>query len=200
VSTECWNIDPIHPAPALIKAAAGILLGGGVVILPTETVYGIAASLDHAHKLFDAKSRDSRKPLPLMVTGAARARAAGALWSSRADTLAERFWPGPLTMVIPMANGGTEGFRAPDHAVTQAVLRACGGALRVTSANLSGGPDPKTAQEALAQLDGRAALALDSGPAEGGIPSTVIRLDDQRLEVLREGGIPMSELEAALKG
>ena len=111
-------------------------------MLPTDTVYGVAADPRvpaAVERLYAVKGRDARKPVPLLVTGVDEAERRGAIMGRRARRLAERYWPGPLTLVLPTGTG-TEGFRVPDHAVTLAVLRAAGGGLRVTSANRSGAP------------------------------------------------------------
>jgi L-threonylcarbamoyladenylate synthase len=161
------------------------------VVLPTDTVYGVAA--DPAvpgaeERLRMAKGRDAGKPIPLLAAGVDDVLARTGAIDPLARRLAGAFWPGPLTMVLPVGEG-SEGFRVPDHALTLAVLRAAGGCLRVTSANRSGEPDARSADAAVAALGASVALVLDGGPVPGGIPSTVVRVSDGALTVLREGAL-----------
>jgi len=169
---------------------------GGLVIVPTETVYGLAAAADDAAaqaRLFAAKGRPRGKPVALLAAGPAELARFGAVLGPAARRLAARHWPGPLTLVLP-APAGWLGFRVPAHPVMQALLRRWGGVLAVTSANRSGGAPARTAPAALKALAPHVALALDAGPAAGGVPSTVVRADGARMEVLRAGAIPAEAL------
>lgn len=178
---------------ASLDAAAERLLGGGAVILPTETVYGIAchpafpAALDRIRAL---KRRPSAQPFQLLADGAETVWAAGAIRTPAAERLAA-CWPGALTLVLPMEQGGDEGFRVPDHALLRALIRRCGGLLRCTSVNVHGEPPARDAAEAAAALPG-ADLLLDGGPARMGVASTVARVGaDGTLTVLRQGGLTL---------
>lgn len=191
------RINALQPEPEFIREAAEALRAGGLVILPTETVYGVAAdprTPDGVERLYRAKSRDPRKPLPLLAAEPDDVRRAGAIWSPAADALARAFWPGALTLVLPVG-GGTEGFRVPDHAVARAVIRAAGVALRVTSANSSGEPPALTAEAAVTALGPHLDLVLDAGPSPGGVPSTVVSVCGP-VRVLREGAIPAARIRA----
>jgi L-threonylcarbamoyladenylate synthase len=183
-----------------VAEAARVLAGGGLVILPTDTVYGVAADPrvpDAVARLYEAKGRERGKPIPLLAASAAEvARRAGVL-NAVEKRLAERFWPGALTLVL-RAGGGTEGFRVPDCGVTRAILAAAGGVLRVTSANRSGEPPGLTAAEAARALAGRVELVIDGGCAPGGEPSTVVQVERGSIRVLREGALRRAELERAL--
>ena len=185
------------------------LCEGHLAVFPTDTVYGIAA-LAHDEKaverLFEAKGRDYRAALPVMVASLELVTTV-ALPLPGLDTLAQRFWPGPLTIVLPMApslpplvtgGGSTVGIRIPDHSFVLELLRSVGLPLAVTSANLSGQPPAMTALEALAQLDGRVDLIVDGGPAPGGVPSTVIDMTTTPPKVVRAGPISASALSEAL--
>ena len=166
-------------------AAVATLTAGGVAVIPTDTVYGLAAHPDFPDavaRLYAIKARDGRKPIALLAgdaTGAARFVGAGAA------SVGARHWPGALTIV---ANG--EGVRVPDHDWTRRLLAACGGALRGTRANLSGQRAASDAQAALAAVGLSADLVVDDGISRGGEASTVVRVAaDGSLEVLREGPV-----------
>ncbi|MEI8121365.1 MAG: L-threonylcarbamoyladenylate synthase [bacterium] len=174
-----------------ISEAALALRAGELVILPTETVYGLAAdpAVPGAEdRIFAAKERDRGKPIPLLASGLEAVERAGAVLSPGARRLARRYWPGPLTLVLS-CGGKTEGFRVPDHPIALAVLNRVGGLLRVTSANLSGEAAPRTMEAAVAALGSRVALALDAGPAPLGVESTVVDATGDSLAILRQGAL-----------
>ncbi len=198
---ETLSIDIANPQPEQLERARKTLAEGGLVILPTETVYGIAcdpAVPGAMEKLVAAKGRDGGKPIARLAASVEHVAAAATGWNDGLGTLAARYWPGPLTIVLETTTGWT-GYRVPDHAVALALAKACGRTLALTSANLSGKPDTKTAQEAIASVN--ADLALDSGPsAKEAIPSTVVKVDGTQIECLREGGLPFAEVALAFKG
>jgi L-threonylcarbamoyladenylate synthase len=191
-------------------AAIAALRDGGIVALPTDTVYGIAVALDTPggiEALFAAKRRPPDKGVMLLLADAGQAPAIGQ-WPPAAASLAEAFWPGALTVVVaqrpdvalPAAlTGGapTIGLRVPDHAVPRA-LAAAVGPLPTTSANLSGMVEARDATAILAQLGDVVALVLDGGVAHGGPASTVIDCTVEPPRVLRIGAIPVAAIEAAL--
>jgi L-threonylcarbamoyladenylate synthase len=189
------TIDPQHPAPDAIARAAQLLSDGGLLILPTETVYGIACDPQQPQalqRLQAAKGRDANKPIARLVATPQQAKPLALNWNNGIQALCQAHWPGPLTLVLETADGWT-GFRVPDHPIPIAVATAFGSALALTSANLSGQPDPRTAQETEALS---ADLTLDSGPtAEQAIPSTVIKIDHQTIQLLRQGALPFPNLE-----
>jgi len=199
---ETLSIDIANPQPERLERARQTLLEGGLVIVPTETVYGIACDPmvpGAMEKLVAAKGRDGGKPIARLAAGAEQVAATAVDWNKGLQALANRYWPGPLTIVLETAEGWT-GYRIPDHAVALALAALYGRTLALTSANLSGEPDTKTAQEAVASVGG-ADLVLDSGPAaEKAIPSTVVKVDGEQIECLREGSLPFSEIEAAFMG
>lgn len=184
-------------APGAVEEAAAALARGELVAFPTDTVYGLAAGHDHVDRLFVAKDRPKEKRIPVLLSDAANLEAS-ALVTPAARLLAQRFWPGPLTLVLVRPRRGTQAFRVPDHAVARRLIAASGGGLPVTSANRSGQPDGKDAHEVLAQLDGRIALVLDGGPVTGGVPSTVVDCTTNELRILREGAITAAQIERAL--
>jgi len=173
------------------EQAAEILLKGGVAVIPTDTVYGLAAHPDFpeaVERLYTIKGREAKKPIALLASDLDAIERFGYPVTGRARALAEAHWPGALTLVI-----GKEGFRIPDHAKTRRLLAACGGVLRVTSANLSGRRPATDAPQALADVGLSADFVIDDGVSPGGVPSTVVRvLDDGSVEVLREGAIRIS--------
>jgi L-threonylcarbamoyladenylate synthase len=193
---EVLRVDPLRPSSQAVAVAAGLLRRGELVVLPTDTVYGVAADPNVAQaveRIYRAKGRDPGKPLPLLVADIQDVARRGAVLGQRARALAQRYWPGPLTLVL-RAGDTFEGFRVPDHPVTLAVLRAAGGVLRVTSANRSGEPAAQDAEAAAAALAGHVRLVLDAGPAPLGRESTVVREEGGELTVLREGAIPAAEI------
>ncbi len=177
---------------ALVEAAAVLKAGGGVVI-PTDTVYGLAAHPDcpdAVERLYTIKGREAKKPIALLAADVESAVGfLGGKMPSVAVRLADRFWPGALTLVLP--KGETfEGLRVPDHSWTRRLLSARGGVLRVTSANLSGRRPATDAPAALADVGLSADLVIDDGLSPGGIASTVAKVDfDGHASVLRQGGV-----------
>ena len=180
-----------------LDEAARVLTGGGVAVIPTDTVYGLAAHPDFpaaVDRLYSIKARDGRKPIALLASDAqAAAKFLGRELPARAAELAARFWPGALTLVLPVADGSRfEGIRVPDHAWTRALIARCGGALRVTSANMSGHRPATDAHGALAEVGLSADLVVDGGVSPGGVASTVAKvMDDGSVEVLRHGAIAL---------
>ncbi|MCF7863544.1 MAG: Sua5/YciO/YrdC/YwlC family protein, partial [Kiritimatiellales bacterium] len=179
-----------------LERAKAILVGGGLVIVPTETVYGIAcdpAVPGAMEKLAAAKGRDGNKPIARLAADAGQVRQVAKNWNPGLQALAAHYWPGPLTIVLETSHGWT-GYRVPNHAVPLQLAALCGRTLALTSANLSGEPDTKTASEAAASI--AADLVLDSGPsATQAIPSTVVKVDGRRIECIREGCLPFAEVE-----
>ncbi len=183
-----------------------------LVVLPTDTVYGVAANAYSASaidRLFAAKNRPTDRPIPLLLSDPDRLTKVCRDVPPAALLLAEAFWPGPLTIALPKAPDlpanltplATVGVRVPDHDLTRAVIRAMGGALAVTSANLSDGPNPMTAQEAYAQLGTAVTYTMDDGPAPGGMPSTVITFDEfGAFQIVRAGPISQADLSGVVPG
>ena len=173
-----------------LSVAAETLNSGGVAVIPTDTVYGLAAHPafpDAVARLYSIKGRDGRKKIALLAADAEAVGRFGHPLSGKAKELAERHWPGALTMVV-----GEEGFRVPDHLWTRRLLVACGGVLRVTSANISGGRPATDAPQALEDVGLSAEIVIDDGPSPGGVPSTVVRVrEDGEIEVLRIGAIAL---------
>lgn len=193
--TKIQPVNPRKPGRAAMMQAASVLQSGNLIILPTETVYGVAGLPGSEERLYAAKERDRGKPIPLMAADVDAVKRHGAQLSAKARRLAGRYWPGPLTLVV-LCGGKTEGFRVPDHAVALAVVKAVGGLLRVTSANLSGDPAAKTVEAALAALGDHVALALDAGPSPLGVESTVVDVTADEFRILRQGALPEEAIMA----
>jgi L-threonylcarbamoyladenylate synthase len=193
-----------------VAEAAEALRAGKLVALPTETVYGLAADAANGAavaRIFEAKRRPRFNPLICHVTDTAMAKRYGVL-DRRAEELAARFWPGPLTLVVPLAPGAdltplvTAGLpnvalRAP-RGIARQVIGAFAAALAAPSANTSGRLSPTRAEHVIEQLGGVVSLVLDAGPCEIGLESTVVSLVDDKPRLLRPGGVPAEAVEAVL--
>lgn len=195
--------------PDAIQRTFAVLARGGLAAFPTDTVYGLGAniaSIDSIERLFTVKGRDSSKAIAVLVGSPGQLNQVADQPGSMARRLAERFWPGPLTLVVSrrpelpdvLSPLPTIGVRMPDFPAALALLRLTG-PLATTSANLSGQPSPVSAQDVLAQLDGRIELVLDGGVTPGGLPSTVVDCTTTELRVLREGPISLEALRQALE-
>jgi L-threonylcarbamoyladenylate synthase len=204
------DTETLLPDAAGITRAAAILRAGGTVAIPTETVYGLAADARApaaVAAIYAAKGRPAFNPLIVHVPDAAAARRVAA-FPPLARRLAAAFWPGPLTLVLPLAADAglapavtaglpTVALRVPAHPVAQAVLRAFGGPLAAPSANPSGRVSPTTAAHVRDGLAGRIGAILDGGPCAVGVESTIIGVEGGRLRLLRPGGVPVEAVEAA---
>ena len=193
-----------------VSGAAELIAAGGLVAVPTETVYGLAGDgtdVQAVERIYEVKGRPEVKPLSLMVPGQEAMERYCEDVPPQAKLLAERFWPGPLTIIlksrplvpeIVRAGGETVGLRCPDHPDTLAMLRACGVPLAAPSANPSGAPSPKTAQDVLGYFDGQIEGVIDGGECGLGRESTIISLAQRPLRILRQGALPAEDIEDAL--
>ncbi|WGM31015.1 Threonylcarbamoyl-AMP synthase [Brevundimonas sp. NIBR11] len=198
-------------APGGVGEAVAALRAGDLLILPTETVYGLAADAGNAQavaKIFEAKGRPKFNPLISHVADAVAAERI-AVFDSAARKLAEAFWPGPLTIVAPcrdtvavsdLARAGLDSMavRVPGHARARAVLDAFGGPVVAPSANRSGRPSPTTFADAIEETGASASAALDGGPCAVGVESTVVSVLDGRVSLLRPGSVTREEIEALI--
>jgi L-threonylcarbamoyladenylate synthase len=184
------------PERALAETARA-LAAGEVVVLPTETVYGLAIRADAAEaeaRLRRSKGRGEDKPFQFLVADESDVERLGCVRNEAAQRLTARFWPGGLTLVLARRDGGTAGLRMPDHDWLRRLIRACGTPLLATSANLAGEPPATTAAEAMRIFGDEVALVADDGPARIGQASTVVRCISKTVEVLRPGAIPEEEI------
>ena len=195
------------PDNANNRSVAAILLReGGVIAFPTDTVYGLGAIVFKAgavSSLFVMKARPRDLPLPVLVASESQLREVAREIPEYGTELAKRFWPGPLTLVLPRhpmlpsaitGGGDTVAVRLPDHPAPQAIISACGAPITGTSANKHGGPEPRTAGDTQRQLGNRLSLVLDGGPSPIGVPSTVVDLTTSPPTLVREGPLSLELL------
>jgi L-threonylcarbamoyladenylate synthase len=190
--------------PNAYNYALDVLQNYGTVAFPTDTVYGLAAlafDTQAVERLYTVKKREQTQAIAILLSADDKLPLVAENPNRSAKRLAAAFWPGPLTLVLPrhpdvphnLSNRSTIGVRIPDHPVALELLRNTG-PLAVTSANLSGQENTCTAQEVLAQLEGRVHLILDGGRTPGGVPSTVVDATKEEIEILREGPIKQKDL------
>jgi L-threonylcarbamoyladenylate synthase len=187
--------------PEDVRRAAQLLRAGTVVAFPTETVYGLGVRADDAEALAELvrlKNRPEGKEFAHLVPDPFAARAWGR-FDAVAGALAEAFWPGPLTLVLPGCAGGEVGLRCPDCEVTRRMLALVRMAVAAPSANVNGAPPALSAEDVLEAFDGQIAAVLDGGPARIGKSSTVVRVRDGKLETLRSGAIGRAALRRVLR-
>jgi L-threonylcarbamoyladenylate synthase len=208
--TEVLTVNADDPEPDVIARAAEVLRRGGLVAFPTETVYGLGANALDAQavgRVFTAKGRPATNPLIVHVADAQQARQVVADWPESAERLAGRFWPGPLTLVLPKspavpdvvtAGGPTVAVRVPAHPVAQALLRTAGVPVAAPSANRSMRLSPTRAEHVLGDLNGVIELVLDGGPTPGGLESTVLSLAADPPQLLRPGLVPPAAIEEVI--
>ena len=209
---ECdvWTVDPLHPDPEIIARAAAILRQGRLVAFPTETVYGLGANaLDPlaVSRIFGAKGRPARNPVIVHVAKPEQAIPLASSWPKAAQQLAERFWPGPLTLVVPRsalipdlvtAGGPTVALRCPAHPVALALIEAAGMPIAAPSANRSSEISPTLASHVFRSIGDRIDVILDGGPTPSGIESTVLDLSTDIPRLLRPGPIAPDLLESII--
>ncbi len=209
-STRLILIDPDEPNFLALADATSVLRQGGLVAFATETVYGLGADATNRFavaRIFEAKGRPASNPLIVHVADEAGAIACVDRWPDEARNLASRFWPGPLTLVLPRsaiipdivtAGQDTVGVRVPMPTLARNLIRQVGRPIAAPSANRSNGISPTTAEHVAKDLDGKITMILDSGPTAVGIESTVLDLSGDRPRILRPGPISSAELAFAL--
>lgn len=210
-----WSASAAEPPATVIDAidtAVDVLRRGGLVAIPTETVYGLAAdALDEeaVAGIFRAKGRPSTNPVIVHVADVAMARSLAAAWPAAAEAIATRFWPGPVTIVVPRgpripdivtAGGPTVALRCPDHPLARRLIAAAGTPLAAPSANRSEAVSPTTAHHVLESLGNRIDLILNGGPCAKGIESTVVDCTSSPPRILRPGPLTRESLETAVGG
>ena len=204
------TVDPANPDSTVIARAADILRGGGVVAYPTDTLYGLAVDPTNdtaVDRLFAVKERDTGSAIALIAADLRQARTAGEFLDIDLR-LAETFWPGPLTIVVPAspaicalltAKDRTIGVRVPAHAVARSIAAALGLCITATSANRSGLPAATTPEQVRSTLADRIDCLVDGGSAPGGLPSTIVRAANGRIDVLRAGAIASERVLESLQ-
>lgn len=198
------------PDPELLQRAAAALRAGEIVAFPTDTFYGLAVDPTigaAVARLFEAKGRPADRAVPLIAADAAGiAQMFGAL-TADARRLADRFWPGPLSLVLTAppsfaavaAADGTVAVRVPAHDVARGLARAAGGTITATSANLSGAPPAIAAHSVVASLGAAVAVVLDGGDAPGGTPSTIVDARARPVRLVRAGAVPWERVLECLR-
>lgn len=204
------RIDASAPAADAVEEVARLVRRGGVVAIPTDTLYGLAADPGNASavdRIFALKGRQAGQALPLVAADRDQVVAYVGALGPLADRLAARFWPGPLTLVVaappqlaPGVTGGTAtvGIRVPAHAATRALCAACGHPLTATSANRSGEPATESPEVVAASLGDRLDALFDAGSTSGGAPSTLVDTTGAQPRLLRAGAISWEEIEQCL--
>lgn len=210
VETFIARIDPIDPDPLPMALAGQVILDGGLVAFPTETVYGLGANaLDAAAvgRIFEVKERPANDPVIVHIGELDQMGDVTSEWTQTAKQLAEKFWPGPLTLVVRRgatipdnvtAGQTTVAVRIPDHPVAQSLIRKAGVPIAAPSANRFSRPSPTNAMHVLADLQGRVDVVLNGGSTRVGVESTIVDLSREVPTVLRPGGISLEELQSVL--
>ena len=206
--SDAVNLLPAN-GPNAIEWTVERLLEGGLIVFPTDTVYGLAASLHHPDQLdriYRIKGRDEQKPLPILVASSEDALNWTSGLTEEQAMLLDQYWPGPLTVVVPAglnvprqarAADGTVGLRSPNHPLALEIIARCGGAIACTSAYRSGEPAAVTAEEAAETLGADVDVILDGGATPGGVSSTVVGFVGDELRLFREGPIALEHVQAA---
>lgn len=209
MKTIRFRIDNEKPDKGLIAQAAALLKNGQLVAFPTETVYGLGADAydpEAVKRVFEVKGRPPQSPLLVHVSNLQQVYGLTTEVSPLARLLMERFWPGPLALILPASarvpavvlGGKTSvGLRMPSHPVALALIEEAG-PIAAPSANLSGRPSPVSAEHVVDDLDGKIAAILDAGSTGFGLESTILDISREKPEVVRQGGLPIEELEAVL--
>ena len=213
MTAEILRIHPDEPEPQHIRRVVNSLNAGNVVALPTDTFYGLAVdpvNLRAVDRIYDIKTRARHKPLSLLIAEVAQAYELAREIDTAFDRLAEKYWPGPLTIIVkagaklPLrvtANTGNVALRVPGAAISRAVVAALGLPITATSANLSGFPECTLANDVHAQLGDKIPLIVDGGPTAGTLATTIVDLSGggNSWMILREGAIPTHEIALTLQ-
>lgn len=200
--TEVIKVDNDKPDKNVLERAAGIINRGGLVAFPTETVYGIAAdylnrkTIQRLHKV---KERPEGKPFTIHIADFDVIRQLSCKVPLAAERLMDKFWPGPLTILLADEYGNKIGFRMPRNRLALELISACKNPIVAPSANISGNRPPCSAEEVLKDLNGRIDLLLDGGKTDVGVESTVVDMSKLPYKILREGAVRKSEIDAACR-
>jgi L-threonylcarbamoyladenylate synthase len=200
-NTVVLKVDPARPERKAILAAAKIIRLGGLVAFPTETVYGLAANCADKKamaRLCRVKKRPEGKPFTVHISGSAIIRKMGCRVTGEAKALMDKYWPGPLTLVLPAKGGKKIGFRMPANKVALELIKISRVPVAAPSANLSGSRPPVKASDVLKELDGKIDMLIDAGKTDVGVESTVIDMTVKPFKVLREGAIKEKAIRRAV--
>lgn len=202
ISTRIVKINPANPKEDYIREAADILSNGELIIMPTETVYVIAANMLNKKtidRLYEIKKRPKDRPFPLHIGEKQRLEEFASDIPVSCYKLIEKFWPGPLTIILKSKNNSNIGIRLPDNEIAQRIIRTANVPVVCPSANLSGRPAPVNFEEAIRELNGLVDFAIDAGSTELGLESSIVDLTVQPPEILRIGAIKKEDIEETLK-
>lgn len=200
--TIVYKVDPDAPDEAAISAGAKAIAAGSLVAFPTETVYGIAANLldrNSIDRLYEVKRRFRGKPFTVHIADLGSIRKMGCAISKTARAAIDKFWPGPLTIILKSKDGRKIGFRMPANTVALRLIKASGVPVVAPSANLSGDAPPTDGKRVLRKLGGKIDIVIDSGPTKVGLESTVVDLTVDPPVILREGAISRRAFFRAIK-
>jgi len=200
--TKIIKVNPVSIQADGILQAAKVLIGGGLVIIPTETVYGIAANalnINALERLYKIKNRPKDKPYSVLIGHKHKVQELCRQIPVIAYKLMNKFWPGPLTIILKSAGTGTIGLRMPDHPVALAIITQAAIPLVCPSANLSGNPAPVDFEHSIQEMNGLVDLAIDAGPAKIGLESTIVDLSSPEPRIIRSGAIKDELIMAVVK-
>src|SRR3984957_8332659 len=211
LSAELLKISPENPDPAALRYAADFIRRGELVAIPTDTFYGIAAdpfNLAAVDQIYRVKGRPETRALPILVNAASKAIALSRDVPYSFHKLSAKFWPGPLTLLVEASTGvplkvtahtGNVALRWPKSAIVDALISLVEGPITGTSGNISGQPACATAMDLLEQMGDRLPLIIDAGETPGNLASTIVKLDGDDWEIMREGVITEQQIRAALE-
>ncbi len=202
METKVVKIDPVNPEIDKIKNAALVLAGGGLVIVPTETVYGIAVNTlnkESVNRLYEIKKRPKDKPFSLLIEAREKVEDFAQDIPRPAYKLIDKFWPGPLTIILKAKNGGTVGLRMPDNEIARSIIKQSGVPVACPSANISGEAPAVNFSDAIKGLSGLVDFAIDAGNSRLGVESSIVDLTVEPLSILREAAIKKEEIDAVAK-
>ncbi len=202
MKTKVLKVNSAVPEPDKIIEAARVIRSGGLVIFPTETVYGIAADSNNPEavkRLKEVKQRSENKPFSILIAQRGMIDNHSSYEHPNLYKVIDKYWPGPLTVIVPSKDSGeTIGVRMPDHTVALRLVEESGCTIAAPSANVEGKKAPNNCQDALEDLDGLVDLALDSGPVDFGISSTIVDFTRPRPTVIRDGVIAQPDIDRTI--
>lgn len=202
MDTKIVKLDPVHPDQHVLKEAAHIISEGGLVIIPTETVYGIAANMLNMQglsRLYEVKERPKDKPFTVHIDEKIRVEEFATRIPVSAYRLIDKLWPGPLTVILKYKDGGSIGLRLPDNKIAREIISLAKIPVVCPSANISCRPAPKDFQEAIKDLNGLVELAIDGGSCVWARESTIVDFTVEPPQILREGAIKKEDIEAIIR-
>lgn len=201
MTTKKVKVDPQKPEEKVLEEAAKVIKEGGLVIIPTETVYGLCADMSNEKavvRLYEIKKRPLDKPFSLHISSKNKLEEVARALPIAAYKLMDKFWPGPLTLILKSVSQGTIGVRFPSDLVAQRIIHLSGAPVVCPSANLTDNDAPVNFEQAVKDLDGLVDYALDAGPARLGVESTIVDCVQEPPKIIREGAIKKEDIEAVL--